>query len=186
MAPILAGGGIAVLTAAICCTDPAMKTPDLWRPAATSGDTRAGNPADFLPNSPSNGSGRPVAADTGIATTGPVNRLPGIGSGKRSVAAATAKAAVLSEPQRPLALEKIDVDGLDLNEEQRLAMEQVGDMFANMVGNDEPAAGDTAGLERWESARRRADDLLRARLGEAAMARIQDDLRKQRPGRAGL
>jgi hypothetical protein len=79
-------------------------------------------------------------------------------------------------PERPLALDNLDPSQLNLNEDQLLAVDQVRELFAEMVGNAEPDPADAAVMERWEEARRYADNVLRARLGDAAVLKIRDYL----------
>jgi hypothetical protein len=74
----------------------------------------------------------------------------------------------------PLVFQKINMDALGLNADQKAAIGQVQQQFVNDIGGPNQNPDDPAYLTRWQKAQSDADDMVRGLLGnEAYMAYLQ-------------
>jgi len=62
-------------------------------------------------------------------------------------------------------LQKVDLDALGLNEEQKQVITRIQQQFIDEVGGPNQDPGDPAYLERWKKAQPGSDDMLKALLG---------------------
>ncbi len=68
-------------------------------------------------------------------------------------------------PPCPLVLQKVDLDALGLNDDQKQAIAQLQQQFIDAIGGPYQDPRDPAYLERWEKAQPESDNLFKALLG---------------------
>lgn len=68
-------------------------------------------------------------------------------------------------PSCPLVLQKVDLDALGLNDDQKQAIAQIRQQFIDAIGGPYQDPGDPAYLERWQKAQPESDDMIKGMLG---------------------
>lgn len=68
-------------------------------------------------------------------------------------------------PPYPLVLQKVDLDALGLNDDQKQAIAQLHQQFIDAIGGPYQDPHDPEYLQRWEKAQPESDDMFKALLG---------------------
>lgn len=76
-------------------------------------------------------------------------------------------------PSYPLVLQKVDLDALGLNDDQKQEIAQIRQQFIDAIGGPYQDPGDPAYLVRWQKAQPESDDMIKGMLGVSVFENYQ-------------
>jgi hypothetical protein len=95
------------------------------------------------------------------------------GSGGEEASGTSAGGQSQSQEPYPLAFQKVDLDALGLNDDQKQVISRIQQQFIDEVGGPYQDPDDPAYQERWQKALPESDDMLKAMLGNSIFENYQ-------------
>jgi hypothetical protein len=107
-----------------------------------------------------------------------IDELLGDGGGGSGMEEASAQGSqgqdsAQSSPSFPLVLQKVDLDALGLNDDQKQVIAQLQQQFIDTIGGLYQDPNDPAYLDRWQKAQPQSDEMLKGLLGTTIFQNYQ-------------